>query len=124
MAANEMDCKNFEPTKEQRRAAELLANPNIDMTKEQIAAEVGIAPSTLWRWEQKPEFRQYVNDLVAQYTDAAVPAAWRALVSRMKNDTQAIKLFFELKNMYRDRKEVNATVTIENMLEELDEVDD
>ncbi|MHB1419318.1 MAG: phBC6A51 family helix-turn-helix protein [Bacillota bacterium] len=36
---------------------ELLLNPEkLDLTKEEIAAEVGVNRKTLWDWEQKPEF--------------------------------------------------------------------
>ncbi len=109
------ESNEFQPTPQQTKMAELLANPDEIRSKEEICEAVGVTRTTLWRWEQKPEFRAYVNDLVSQYTDSAVPKAWRALINRMGNDTQAIKLFFELKNLYRDRKEITADITLKKL---------
>jgi len=95
------------PSPKQRQIAELLANPNDTRPKTKKVREVGIDYTTLWKWEKKPEFRQYVQKLIDEYTDGEVPNAWRKLIRRMEKDTQAIKLFFELKNMYREKKEIS-----------------
>ena len=47
----------------QQRAAEMLVY-NPEMREKEIAAEVGVAPKTLWVWKTKtPEFAEYYHEL-------------------------------------------------------------
>lgn len=53
----------------QKRACEVLvANP--DKHYREVAAVVGVDTATLWRWRQKPEWREYEHALcVARFQD-------------------------------------------------------
>ena len=96
-----------------RRCAELLANPKETRNQGQIADELGIAESTIWRWKQEPEFLQLIAELVGTYTDAELPYAYKCLLSRMPVDTSAIKLFFELKQKYASPSGNEVVIRIE-----------
>jgi hypothetical protein len=57
---------------------------------------------------EKKSFVDYVNSLIDQYTDAELSRVWKALsLKAASGDTQAIKLFFEMKGKYREVKEIN-----------------
>ena len=87
------------------KAAEMLANPEI-RTKKEVWKQVDIAESTLYNWMKDKDFIELVNKKVEKYTDQALPEVWAALIDKATSgDTQAIKLFFEMKDKYRDRKE-------------------
>lgn len=94
------NAKNKPIVGKKRKCAELLANPHETRNQGQIASELGVAESTIWRWKQEPEFLQLLSELVSTYTDAELPYAYKCLLSRMPVDTSAIKLFFELKQKY------------------------
>lgn len=92
--------------KKQREAAEMLANPDISVNKSEIAERVGVGRSTLYRWLKDSKFIKYVDSLIDSYTDAELGTVWKALIKRCaEGDTQAIKLYFELKGKYKQQIE-------------------
>lgn len=96
-------------------AAECLANPAFDGTKEDIARTAGISPSTLYRWLRNPDFVAIVNGLVSQYADAELGMVWKALSRKcQQGDVQAMKLFFEL----RREKLIQTEKTPEDKIDE------
>ena len=46
----------------QKMLAELMVN-NPNMTNEEYAKEIGIAPNTLYTWKNKEEFQDYLHEL-------------------------------------------------------------
>lgn len=94
---------NWIPDSRQRKIVELLVNPDDKRTKTQKIEEAGVQKSTFYEWMKNENFLNYLNSQIDKYTSAEVPEAWKALVRKVKmGDTQAIKLFFELKNMSPD----------------------
>jgi len=99
---------NYKVVKE--KAAEMLANPDI-RTKKEISDELEIAESTLYSWLRDEDFIEKVNSKIDKYTDAKTAEVWQALIDRaVDGDIPAIKLFFEMKEKYVDRKEFRGTV--------------
>ena len=88
------------------KAAEMLANPEITTNKE-IYESLDIPKSTFYRWKDKQEFIDMVNNKVDKYTDQALPDVWESLIEQATSGSvQAQKLYFEMKDKYRDRKEI------------------
>ena len=87
------------------KAAEMLANPAVQLSKTDISKELNIAYSTLWRWLQDPEFMEAVEKLVLIHANSELSNAWNCLIKRMPKDTAAIKLFFELTGRYTQQVE-------------------
>lgn len=86
-------------------AAECLANPDFQGTKQDIANAAGVARSTLHRWMRNPDFIKIVNELVEKYADAELGMVWKALTRRIQTgDVQAIKLYFELRQRSEEKR--------------------
>ena len=89
------------------KAAEMVANPEITTNKE-IWQSLDISKSTFYRWKDEQEFIDMVNEKVDKYTDQALPDVWESLIEQATNGSvQAQKLYFEMKDKYRDRKEIS-----------------
>ena len=105
--ANRQSTRTSVPDGIKHKAAEMLANPEIE-TKAEVARECGINESTLYGWLKKESFIKLINEKVDKFTDQALPEIWNALIEKAKGgDTTAIKLYFEMKNKYKDRKEIH-----------------
>ena len=88
------------------KAAEMVANPEITTNKE-IWQSLDISKSTFYRWKDEQEFIDMVNEKVDKYTDQALPDVWESLIEQATSGSvQAQKLYFEMKDKYRDRKEI------------------
>ena len=89
------------------KVAEMVANPEITTNKE-IWQSLDISKSTFYRWKDEQEFIDMVNSKVDKYTDQALPDVWESLIEQATNGSvQAQKLYFEMKDKYRDRKEIS-----------------
>ena len=90
------------------KMAEMLANPEFTGTNKQIQEAVGISHETFYKWIKQKEMLDYIEQLVDRYTDGELAAVWKALVKKCKGgDTQAIKLYFELKGKYCKNSDSN-----------------
>ncbi|SCJ39083.1 Uncharacterised protein [Anaerotruncus sp. 2789STDY5834896] len=85
----------------QRQAAEMLANPDFTGTVTDLCKTIDISRTTFYRWMDRQAFRGYLNELIDKFTDSELSSIWKALVRKCcGGDTQAIRLFFELKGKY------------------------
>lgn len=90
----------------------MLANPDENLTKCEIAEKCKIARATLYKWLRDADFVDYLNKLIDDYTDSQTAEMWKALCNRAKKgDVQAIKLFFELKGKYKNQVEMSGNIT-------------
>ncbi|MDQ7094200.1 phBC6A51 family helix-turn-helix protein [Desulfosporosinus sp. PR] len=81
--------------------AELLLNPEDRRTKQEKCNEVGIAFTTLWKWMKDKRYVDYVNSQLDQYTNSELTDIWKSLIMQCKRgNIQAIKLFFEMKELH------------------------
>lgn len=87
----------------QRRAAELLANPEFNGTITDLCAQVGVSRNSFYRWMDSPVFLDYLEELIDKYTDSELARVWKALMRKIdQGEIQAIKLYFELKGKYNN----------------------
>lgn len=95
----------------QRKAAEMLVNPEFSGSVTELCREVGIARSTYYRWLDDPEYFNYISGLIDKYTNAELAAVWKALLAEAKKgNVSALKLYFELKGKYKQQVEVGGGV--------------
>ncbi len=91
----------------------LLANPEYTGTITELVAQVGISRATFYRWLDEDEYKQFVNALIDKYTDSELSTVWKALIEQCKNgNTQAIKLYFELKGKYKQALDISGDVKV------------
>ena len=98
---------DWTPTAKQIKFAELLIDPEDRRSRRDKIAEVGVAPSTAYRWLKNKDYLNYINSQIDIVTEGHLSDAWRSLILQVhKGDTQAIKLFFELKGKYNQKLEL------------------
>lgn len=86
----------------------ILADPSDTRTITQMCKDENVPRRTFYNWMSKPEFREFINSMIDNYSDAVLPGVWKALSRKAESgDTTAIKLFFEMKGKYREVKDVN-----------------
>ncbi len=89
-----------------RKCAEKLTDVEFDGNISKLCEEVGISRSTFYRWYDSEPFKDYVKMLIDRYTESELFNVWKAIIeTAKKGNPQALKLFFELKNLYK--KQVN-----------------
>lgn len=108
---------NWMPSAEQIKIVELLINPEDRRPKVEKLNEANVPKSTFYRWMQDKRFIRYIQEQLDAVTDSELPEVWRALIQKCKRgDTSAIKLYFEMKDMYVDRKEVKVLTKLEDYM--------
>lgn len=94
-----------------RKMAELLVNPDVDLTVTQMCEQIGVSRQTFYNWQTDSDFKGYVEFLTDSYTDSELPNAWKALCRKVNSgNVEAMKLFFTLKDKYREKLEVDSNV--------------
>lgn len=87
-------------TPNQLKVIEWLATPRFDRippTQESLAANLGIAHSTLYRWLAMPGLREEANKLARAGLGRALPDAYGALIREAeKGSFQHLQLLFEM----------------------------
>lgn len=88
------------------KAAEMLANPSIT-TDQEIIDSIDVSRGTFYAWKNQQDFIDMVNEKINKYTDRETANVWKALIKEAKKgDPRSVKLFFEMKGKYKDRKEI------------------
>ncbi len=83
-----------------KKCAEKIISSEFDGNISKLCDELNIARSTFYRWYDKKEFRQYINFLIDRYTETELFEIWKAIIETAKKGSpQALKLFFDLKNL-------------------------
>lgn len=96
-----------------RQMAELLVNPDCNLTVTEMCEQVGISRTTFYNWQKDSEFNGYVNFLIDSFTDSELATAWKALVSKMKSGSlEALRMFFELKGVYKQGTPVGGSAVV------------
>lgn len=104
------------------KLCELIADPeNRMLTRTDMAKRLGVTRPTVYNYLARQDVQNYIKDLVEFYTDGELATVWKALIKQCKRgDTRAIKLFFEMKQLYvppqqvvdLQMKDANATINI------------
>jgi hypothetical protein len=85
--------------------AALLLNPEDRRTKKAKLESIELPERTFYRWMKDKRYVDYINSQLDQYTDGELAEVWRALINQCKRgNIQAIKLFFEMKEMHPSTK--------------------
>ena len=96
-----------------RKLAELLVNPDTELSISEICKQIGISRQTFYNWQQENDFRDYVNWLIDSYTDSELANVWKALIKKaVSGDVAAQKLYMELKNKYKQQVNIDGGVVI------------
>ena len=92
----------FSISPKMKKCAERLISQEFDGNISKLCDELSIARSTFYRWYDKKEFKQYINFLIARYTETELFEIWKAIIETAKKGRpQALKLFFELKSLQK-----------------------
>lgn len=103
----------------QRKACELLVMRDINgLSNDQIAEECGVNRSTLYRWKQKPEFNDYLNELTEEFQRSFLSDAYAELrkimiYGKSHEKLKAIELMLKNQGRLKDVKETTAKVETE-----------
>lgn len=113
----------------QKKCAELLIMKDINnMTNNDIADQCGIDRATLYRWKQKKEFNNYLNELADEFNRSFLSDAYselRKILLYGKNHEKlkAVELILKgqgkLKDVQETKTTVQAEVSIDDMLKSL-----
>lgn len=96
------------------KMAEMLANPEFTGTNKELYEKLGISHQTFYKWIREEAIISHAEYLIEKYTDAELSSVWKALLKKCRDgDTQAIKLYFELKGKYK--QEVKQTIDTNTM---------
>ena len=75
----------------------MLSNPDCTLTKEEIAASLGVGVETLYAWLRDPAFVAQTNSLSERYARAEIALVRKTVIAGCRNgDARAIKLYFDL----------------------------
>lgn len=106
------------PDATKEKAAEMCANPEYSTDRE-IIKSLPVSERTFYRWKNDQEFIDMVNRKVDKYTDRELPEVWDALLKQAKKgNTKAIKLYFELKDKYKQTHKIEGDNVINVTLED------
>lgn len=103
----------FGLSQKMKKCAQKLISSEFDGNISKLCDELNIARSTFYRWYDKKEFKQYINYLIDKYTEAELFEIWKAIIETAKKGSpQALKLFFDLKNLQNKNIESSSVVFI------------
>ncbi len=114
-------CDEFAISPKMKRCAEKMISAEFDGNISKLCDELNIARSTFYRWYDKKEFKQYINFLIDRYTETELFEIWKAIIETAKKGSpQALKLFFDLKNLQSKNTNLCSVVFIsgEDKIEE------
>lgn len=100
----------------QKKCAELLVMKDINkMNINQIAEEIGVNRSTIFRWKQTKEFNDYLNNLADEFQRSFLADAFSELRTIMKHGRtheklKAVELILKNQGKLKDNTEANINV--------------
>ena len=106
--------ENFPQIKgKKRKMAELLVDPDCDLNVTEMCKTIGVSRTAFYKWQKDKNFKEYVKYLIESYADSELANIWKALIKKAKvGDLPAQKLYFELKEKYKQKIEVEGNVIV------------
>lgn len=103
-----MSAKGF--TYKQLKAIEMLARPDNELSLQQIADEVGVNQSTLWRWRRDENFQKAVTELAYSYLKDELPSLFKSLASKaIGGNVKAMELMLKYAGNYVEKIETKVS---------------
>lgn len=112
-----------------KKCAEMLVTRDVNrMTNDEIAKELGIDRSTLYRWKQRADFNDYMNALSDEFNRAHLSEAYIQLRNILQygkphEKLKAIEIMLKTQGKLKDVQETKTTVeadlTVESVLSSL-----
>jgi len=97
----------WSPRPELIRIVDFLLNPDDRRSKAEKIKDAGLTEPVFYRWMKDERFVDYINKQIDKYTNAEVSEVWKALIRNCRmGKEQSIKLFFELKGVYKQKHEI------------------
>ena len=98
-------------TGKKRKLAEMLCDPDNNMTITELCNVVGVSRQTFYNWQRDTSFNGYVEFLIDSFTDSELASAWKALIKKAKTgNVEALKLYFEMKGKHKEELNINGNV--------------
>jgi len=103
-----MSAKRF--TAKQLKAIELLARPDNELSLQQIADQLGINQSTLWRWRRNEDFQKAVTELAYSCLKDELPNLFKSLASKaIGGNVKAMELMLKYAGNYVEKIETRVS---------------
>ena len=112
---------NLKP--KQRKLANALCNPENTMSITELCKEHKISRQTFYNWQSDSDFKGYVEWLLSNFTDSALPRAWKEVIKKVEaGNMDAIRMLFEIKGVYQNEISLKGSgVTIINNIGDTDD---
>lgn len=103
-----MSGKRF--TAKQLKAIEMLARPDNELTLQEIAVELGINQSTLWRWRRNEDFQKAVTELAYSCLKDELPRLFKSLADKaIGGNVKAMELMLKYAGNYVEKIETRVS---------------
>lgn len=103
-----MSAKRF--TGKQLKAIEMLARPDNELSLQEIADELGINQSTLWRWRRKEDFQKAVTELAYSCLKDELPRLFKSLADKaIGGNVKAMELMLKYAGNYVEKIETKVS---------------
>lgn len=103
-----MSGKRF--TAKQLKAIEMLARPDNELTLQEMAVELGINQSTLWRWRRKEDFQKAVTELAYSCLKDELPRLFKSLADKaIGGNVKAMELMLKYAGNYVEKIETRVS---------------
>lgn len=103
-----MSAKRF--TGKQLKAIEMLARPDNELTLQEIADQLGINQSTLWRWRRNEDFQKAVTELAYSCLKDELPNLFKSLAGKaISGNVKAMELMLKYAGNYVEKIETRVS---------------
>lgn len=103
-----MSGKRF--TAKQLKAIEMLARPDNELTLQEMAVELGINQSTLWRWRRNEDFQKAVTELAYSCLKDELPRLFKSLADKaIGGNVKAMELMLKYAGNYVEKIETRVS---------------